>query len=674
MSDFRVFKAAVAAQFALLTQNESPLFVVDLTKEQLWDTYLGSFPEGSNPIYRKRTVHDCSCCRHFIRDLGPVVGIVDNQLVSIWDIDVPEPFKTVAAAMKRLVQTSPVIDRFFSKFPSIGTDSNKGMNEDGTVETYDHFFAKLPKYLQVTGRDSVDTVKAGHRDSMAVFRRSLDTLTEDAAETVLDLIQQGSLYRGEEHKNAVATFLAAKRVYKDVPDGLKDNWCWLTSGSSAVRRIRNTAIGTLLIDLSEGTELDDAVSKFEAMVAPANYKRPKALVTPKMIKEAEKQLQELGYMSALGRRYAVLDDISVNNVLFVNRTGRKTPATVFEEMAKDVPANAKNFSKLQEIPISKFLSDVLPNASSVQLLLEHSHRNNLMSLVAPKDPAAPSMFKWGNNFSWAYNNDVTDSMKEQVKAAGGKVDGVLRFSIRWNDGKDHDQSDLDAHCIEPGKNRIYFAQRENNVTKGNLDIDIRMPTKGKAAVENITWPVLSKMREGKYLFQIHGFAVRGSRGFQAEIEFDGQLYQFETNVPVRQGQYIDIAEVTLTNGKFTIKTMMDSTSSQKDIWGVKTNSLVNVSAIMRSPNHWEGEKKQGNEHFFFFLEGCVNPEAPRGFYNEFLQEDLMKHKRVFEVLGSKMRVEHSNDQLSGVGFSTTQRNSVVAKVGGSFDRMVRVTF
>ncbi|MGR2462374.1 hypothetical protein ACUX4R_26210, partial [Salmonella enterica] len=82
----------------------------------------------------------------------------------------------------------------------------------------------------------------------------------------------------------------------------------------------------------------------------------------------------------------------------------------------------------------------------------------------------------------------------------------------------------------------------------------------------------------------------------------------------------------------------------------------------------------GNKHVFFILEGCANPEGTRGFYNEYLKPELDKHRKVFEMLGSKMKVQPNENQLSGLGFSTTQRNHVFVKVSGAFNRTVKVIF
>lgn len=74
---FSSFKQAVAKQFSKMAQG--PLFVTDVSGDELWETYLSSFPDGSNPIYRTRTEHDCSCCRQFIKNIGKAVAIKDLQ-------------------------------------------------------------------------------------------------------------------------------------------------------------------------------------------------------------------------------------------------------------------------------------------------------------------------------------------------------------------------------------------------------------------------------------------------------------------------------------------------------------------------------------------------------------------------------------------------------------------
>ena len=82
----------------------------------------------------------------------------------------------------------------------------------------------------------------------------------------------------------------------------------------------------------------------------------------------------------------------------------------------------------------------------------------------------------------------------------------------------------------------------------------------------------------------------------------------------------------------------------------------------------------GNKHYFFALEGCLNDGKARGFFNEFLVPELDAHRKVIEIVGAKMRTDESDKQLSGLGFSSTQRNSVLCRVSGAFSRVIKLTF
>jgi len=675
MSNFNLLKEAIQKQFQVMIKEGNPLFITNVNVDDTWNTYLDAYPEGTNEIVKERREFDCQCCKQFIRNIGNVVVLKDNELVSIWDIDVAAPFKGVAKKMARFVKTANIKDAFFYREGTVGMDHNHKESDSGSVIKYEHFHLTLPSSMVKRDGDSIATAKGSIRTSKETFKRALDTLEVHAADTILELIAQGSLYRGAEFKGIIELFLKNKISYlNDIPLGQQDNWCWVNSVNSPVSRMRNSAIGTLMVNLSEGKELDEAVTMFESVVAPTNYKRPKAIFTKRMIEEAEKTLTDLGYVESLGRKHAIMDDITVNNVMFINWFSKKTGVNVFDDLASEVPESTKNLSKITEIGIDDFIKDVLPTTKSIQLLMENKNQGNLMSLIAPQDTSAASMFKWDNNFSWSYNGDIADSMKQHVKAAGGKVDGILRFSIMWNDG-DNNQNDFDAHCIEPKGNTIYYSNMTNASTSGKLDVDVTRP-RNKIAVENITWTNKAKMQEGTYEFLVHNYHhAGGTTGFTAEIEYEGDIYSYSYDKELKRGEKVPVATLTFskTDGIKFISSM-DSQLTQKEVWGIKTNSFVEVSSMMRSPNYWDDQHPNGNQHYFFFLNGCINNNNPRGFYNEFLKESLLTHKNVFEALGSKMRVEHSNDQLSGLGFSTTQRNSVIAKVEGSFNRPIQINF
>jgi hypothetical protein len=564
---------------------------------------------------------------------------------------------------------------------NIGVEKNFEKGEDNVI-TWEHMHVTLPSRFKTTSRLTLDTARGKARDLRNVFKRSLDEISEDAVASVLELISQNSLYKGEEWKTVLETFQKHQKAYAPLSPAVKEFYTWEQSviTGPTIGKIRNHSIGVLLVDISNGIDLDEAVRKYEVIVAPSNYKRPKAIFTAKMLKDAEKEITELGYLKSLGRRHAALDDITVNNILYANRDVVKhLTGNVFNKLAKEQAISPKSFDRIEEVQIGKFVSEILPSVQNVEVLLENRHGANLVSLIAPQNKGAPSMFKWDNGFSWAYAGNITDSMKQRVKSLGGDVSGVLRFSIQWNENHDN-ENDFDAHCIEPNKNEIYFGnKRMVHKSSGMLDVDIIHPsnqTKDGIAVENITWSDLSRMPEGTYRMFVHNYNHNGGRsGFTAEVEFDGQIHAFAYNKELRQGDQVHVAEVTYSkkNG-FTIVEKIPSSMASRKLWNLDTNQFQPVSVIMMSPNYWDGQDGIGNRHFFFMLKGCQSAEQPNGFFNEYLKNELLEHKRVFEALGSKMRVAPSEDQLSGVGFSSTQRNSLVVRVEGHVNRTLKIVF
>lgn len=683
--EFIEFKEALQRNFAEMTKDATHLFEVEVDKDKLWITYLNSFPAGTNELYRERTEHDCSCCRHFIKNIGNAVVIKDGHVHTIWDLSLNDTtYQPVCDALAAFVKSHIVTDIWISKEKKAGTDFNYE-DMDGKMHKWDHFYLELPdKFVDRSGR-SIGDIKGEFRDTRNVFKRSLDEITMDALDTILELINSNTLYKGEEWKGVLTEFRKYKKEYeKLVSDTEKELYAWEKSviAGIAIGRIRNHSIGTLLVNVSEDMDLDLAVKKYEQIVAPSNYKRPKAIFTKKMLEDAKKTISELGYMDALQRRFANLDDITVNNILFSNKDVAKRIGgadDIFGEMEKEVAVNPKKFSKVEEISVNDFIGKVLPTAKEVEAFVENKHDKNFVSMIAPCNPEAKTMFKWNNGLSWAYTGNITDSdMKQNVKAAGGNVEGVLRFSIQWNeDGRDN--CDLDAHCIEPNRNEIYFGncrKPDSSALGGQLDVDIVNPN-GRVAVENITWTNKSKMKSGTYKFFVHQYSGSARKGFRAEVEFDGEIHSFDYNKSMRDGEKVEVAEVTLdNNGNFTIKESLSGSSAitSREIWGVNTNQFVPVSVISYSPNFFDEQDGIGHRHLFFMLNGCVNTEEPSGFYNEFLKNELVEHKRVFEALGAKCHVEDTDDQLSGIGFSMTKRAELIVKVKGATERIMKIKF
>ncbi len=679
--EFKKFRDAVEAQFNKMAKGD--LFVMDVERDVVWEAYMDAFPAGTNETFRERREYDCNTCKSFIRRIGNVVAIVNGKYVSVWDVEAEGYYNDVAESMAAFVKAHSIADIFLHNENTAGkfetkslkeaTLDNDGKEVPGRIERWNHFSCNIPEKF-VT--DEVAANRGKVRQNVQVFKRGLDELNIGALEIVTDLIAQNSLYRGEEFKSMVLDFKRLKEAYDKIEGEMdKTIYAWQN-----VRKrgslFRNSAIGTLVIDLSNGDDINSAVASFEAKVAPSNYKRTTAPVTAGMVKTAVEKINELGIEPSLHRRFAITGDVSVNNVLFADRSATPLMQDSLENLLmEEVKTNTtKNFDKVEEIAIDEFISRVLPEVDTIDILVENKHLSSLMSLVAPQEEAI-NIFKWNNAFSWSYNGDIADSdIKKRVKNAGGDVTGDLRISLSW-----FNKDDLDIHLQEPaGGEHISFSNLRSDVSGCTLDVDMNVSAPVRDAVENLTWPEESRILKGRHIVSVNNYTSRESIdvGFVIEVEFNGDITTFRYDKKVKGGSTVSIIDFEVKNGEIDIRKMGNDVkvgSPSQDVWGVKTGEFRKASMVMFSPNHWDGENT-GNRHHFFILDGCKNPDRTRGIYNEFLRNDLTEYRKVFELLADKMKCEQSDEQLSGLGFSSTKRDELICKVGGNFNRMLKIKF
>lgn len=644
---FQAIKQKVVQRFDVLKQHT--LFVADVEKEVLNNAYLMALPE------EERQSHTCNACRSFFNRYANVVAIVDGKIETLWDFQIEGLYSEVPKTLHRLLSQSRIASTFDTEETRMGLDKNRAL-VDNQVVVWHHFALELPRHLLFRPTSDITTVNsltAALTSTRDVFKRGMKEIPLDVCQTVLDLIDANTLYRGAEFRDGLVNFMDLKRAYEKLKNGTARHlFCWehlKTPGA----RIRNTAFGQLLVDMSEGIDMETAVTTYEGRVAPANYRRPTALVTPRMIADAEKFIKDNGYELSLSRRHATVDDVAVSDLLYVNR-GRG-PKSVFDALKTETKVDMSKL-KPKQIRLKDFLSKVV-DADSVQMLVEPSHV--FVSLIAPEHKDAKPMFSWGNNFSWMYQNNLTDAITEKVKNAGGNTNAELRISLEW-----FNLDDLDLHVIEPSGNEICFSEPRSRYSDGFLDVDMNaFVNLTRTPVENIAF---NNPRPGRYHVEVHNYRKRENTdfGFNVQIVCQGRIHNLSRNEALPDGRKCDTItfDYSKEKGLYNPKTQLNYNHSDRELFGVKTGCWQDVSAIMWSPNYW-GRNKIGNQHLMVMLEGARVNEALRPFSNEYLHSDLYSHRRVFEILSERLKVQPVEQQFTGVGFSVTQNKTFFAKVG-----------
>lgn len=728
--NFEKFLSLVQAQFTKMCAN-GKLFRIELpykldenadvvsTGHQLWDLYLNSFRKEDNPIFRhsNSSTYNCNNDKHFIKRYGNVVAIIDNQIVTMWDLDLDEsnPFYLSCKAMSNALKNGEISNVFVETYKYLHNSNYEktGKNqpvyrlgrekeyvsytEDKTFgrvkanEPYEFWFFHiyLPKQFIDFSGDSVEKITGELRTTRQLFEKTL-SIPLETLELVRDLIIEDKFKRADGELPKIKKVIEIKNVYDNL-DVNKSVWLWNNMTNDVVCKFANCLVGEACMKLSKGESLNGVITFFNRENDSSKKYISTKTVTTNQIEIAEKKLIELGYISedlsvnSFERRFANIDDINVNEIKHCNYDNSKDkPLGLFGKAG--VPTNNQisqhkkaEFDKVETVTIDKFMSDILPNASSVEVFLENRMKGNLVSLLTTVDKNAKNILKWDNSFNYNYYGNLSgkSSIKETVSSKGGKVDGILRCSIVWNDENQNDSSDLDLWCTQPNKEKIGFDAgfRKDSGDKlsscgGQLDLDDR-GHKSNIHAENIYFISKSRLLKGTYGFYVHQYLARNSKGFKAEIEVNGDIYTYIFDKSVSGN--VKIADVKYDGVNFSIIHHLPEASSSQKLWNLDTNQFHKVNLICLSPNHW-GNNNVGTKEYFFMLQDCKTNEPAKPFHISQLNSELLENRKSLDLLANYKLIEPADKQLSGLGFNCTERDELIVKVKGSHQRVLKILF
>jgi hypothetical protein len=687
------------------------LFRSSVTGQQVWDSYISGFEPEENPIFRdpNSSTHNCNLCNNFIRRYGNIVAIdVNFKIITLFD-NITGVYAKTSTTISEMLKNAVISDVFFETYAELNylpyekinktqekyllgiahnvKQYNKaeaelyGVVKEGEIRKFDHLHMFLPKMFVDQSGNSIEKIMADFRDAKNVFQRAMEEIPLDTLHLVRDLINQESLLDGKTHLFKIEAIIPKKLMYDQLSASERDNWLWIHSYKLPFAKFRNELIGTLCVELAEGKELNEACKTWNYRVDPINYMKATAPITKKQIEDAKKFVEENSYEESFNRRFATIDDIKASEILHVNTgNGELKTVSIFDSVKSTSTRHKRSeFDKIEEVTIEKFMSDILPNCTSVEAFLTNNQEGNLVSLTTANVKESKPIFKWNNNYSWTFAGNIAgkSQIKDAVKSRGGKTEAVVRISLAFPGTTD----DYDLHCIEPNKNHIYFGNKRTlHASSGMIDLDAQggdghFPPEKR--VENITYSDLSKMPNGNYEIQVNNYSGRGLHTkFQLEVEIEGDVTLVELDKTTRSNT-ITIGTLTKQNNQviFTPKnaTVISSETISKEIYGLETNKFHKVNLVCLSPNHWDNNNV-GNKHYFFMLDNCKCPTAIRSFHIENLIPELAIHRKVLEVLGNTTMINPTNKQLSGLGFNATVRDELIVRLSGTHKRVIKIKF
>ena len=640
---------------------KTPLFKTSVSS--LFDTFLQYLPDSCRQEYTCRT------CQHFVDRFGGLVFIKEDGTTesAIWNIEnIPGMFIEPITQMKAIVESAQVQDVFVSDYVDLGTYDTNGFH---------HFSAKLPRVMINTSRvKNASQVSAEKAEDYGMLKRALEKYSGPDVGQALNILESGSLYRGESYVAMCKWFKETKErisAINDQPAHTNMIWKYAATAPAGFTHISGSMLGTLLDDIQAGYSFDQIKSRFETNMSAENYRRSQSAPTQRAVESAEKLIEKLGLADSLRRRYAKLDELPENEFIWKSKTEKKEEVKtgVFAGVQTKTVESKETKSVIPQVTMTwdKFRRTILPTADKLEVKVDGT--NHLIGMVTAAVPESENILNWDNTFSWYYQSGIDSVIRERLEAKGAKYEGCeIRCSLIWNT-----RTDLDVHCICPDGVKIGFSNKHH--ANGALDVDANVNGETLTPVENIRWP-LGKAPEGRYQFYVHNFTNRATHNpYKLELEVNGKIYTYDGDIIRNKAKDI-VFEFDYVHGGDPKFTTRSKKTGAKETWGIG-NGFTEVSAIIPSPNMWgEHPYKKSGEHTFFLLKDCkdMTGGVGRGFFTEMLKSDLQEIRKTLEAYTDSTPIEGEEEASAcGVGYSKDKEWDLIVKVTtGNTVKMIKV--
>ena len=408
-----------AAIFETASKREGhPLFHASVSVEDTFRLHLEDDQE--------RRSWQCNACHSFMNRFGSLAYVDPTSGVLtplFWDPEVvPERYRKSVAAMAQLFVNARVTATFQPDSLPLGKK-----------QTGEWFHMHYQFTKERVERRTEHTNCVEHE----MLKRVLDDNSEEVIHQAAKLLGERRLQHAEKHMGAVRWLENLKNLLSGVKNkSHRENLIWLSSATAylgCIGSLRNGATSVLLEALRLDDTWEEVEKKWNNVVDPYNYMRPKALPTEGNVAHAEKVLESLGITKDDLRRAFLCPD-QLPDSAYVWRKQNEEKTGVFGGLA------TKNSAKVEplvapflEISFAKFVRDVLPNTKQLEIHLD-SYLYLFMLITGL--PGSKPLMQWHNESnlaSWYTYGNPSLATTRGLTPGWADVPSIVLFPNQWQE-------------------------------------------------------------------------------------------------------------------------------------------------------------------------------------------------------------------------------------------------